>query len=201
MKIAVLGGTGRAGSEIVGELARRGHAITAIARKPTAATEPGITPLAVDATDAAALTAAIKGHDAVVSAMHFANPGIAEVVAAARAAGVRRLLVVGGAGSLEVAPGQPLIHQPDFPPEYLGEARAGADALDYLRGIDDLDWTFLSPSAFFFEGPRTGTFRLGKDALLSNADGSSISFADYAIAMADEIEHPAHIRARFTVGY
>jgi putative NADH-flavin reductase len=111
------------------------------------------------------------------------------------------LLVVGGAGSLEVAPGQRLIDQPDFPPEYLGEARAGADALDYLRGVDDLDWTFLSPPAFFFEGPRTGTFRLGKDALLSNADGSSISFADYAIAMADEIEHPAHICARFTVGY
>ncbi|WP_288935217.1 NAD(P)H-binding protein [uncultured Sphingomonas sp.] len=202
MNIAVVGATGRAGSEIVRELARRGHRVTALARKP----EPldgieGVTPVAVDAADSAALAARLAGHDAVVSAMLFVALPAATVIDAVRASGVKRYLVVGGAGSLEVAPGVRLLDSPDFPSEYRAESESGAAFLDALRATDDLDWTFLSPSALFFEGPRTGVFRLGRDTLLSHAGGSSISFADFAIAMADEIERPAHVRARFTVGY
>lgn len=110
--------------------------------------------------------------------------------------------MVGGAGSLEVAPGVALIATPEFPVAYRAEAQAGADFLARLRREEELDWTFLSPSALFFAGPRTGTFRLGQDRLLVDQDGkSSISFADFAIAMADEIEAPKHSRSRFTVGY
>lgn len=118
-----------------------------------------------------------------------------------RAAGVKRYLVVGGAGSLLVAPGQRLVDQPDFPEAYKAEATKGADFLDLLKTVTDLDWTFLSPSMMFIPGERTGTFRLGKDDLLTNEQGSSISFADYAIALVDEVETPRHIRQRFTVGY
>jgi len=114
---------------------------------------------------------------------------------------VKRYLVVGGAGSLEVAPGVRLVTTPDFPAAYKAEASKGADFLDLLRTVDDLDWTFLSPSAMFVPGERTGKFRLGRDKLLSNENGSSISFEDYAIALADEIENPRHVKQRFTVGY
>jgi putative NADH-flavin reductase len=109
--------------------------------------------------------------------------------------------VVGGAGSLEVAPGVTLVGTPEFPAEYRDEALAGAAFLNLLRKEPNLDWTFLSPSALFVPGERTGKFRLGKDRLLSNEHGSSISFEDYAVAMVDEIERPAHRRQRFTVGY
>ncbi|AGH48024.1 Saccharopine dehydrogenase [Sphingomonas sp. MM-1] len=202
MKIAVIGATGRAGREIVAELVRRGHQVTAIARHPeTAQAEPLVTAVAGDANDAAGLATLIAGHDAVVSAVMFLNSDPAILVDAVRRAGVTRYLVVGGAGSLEVAPGLRLIDTPDFPDAYKAEASKGAAFLDYLRGVSDIDWTFLSPSALFFEGPRTGKFRLGDDALLADGGNSSISFADYAIAMADEIERPAHSRRRFTVGY
>jgi hypothetical protein len=118
-----------------------------------------------------------------------------------RAAGVRRFLVVGGAASLEVAPGKRLLDTPQFPAAYKPEATAAAAYLDMLRGVSDLDWTFLSPSALFAAGERTGKFRLGKDELLTTDKGSSISYEDYAIALADEVEHPRHVRQRFTVGY
>ncbi|OHT20423.1 NAD(P)-dependent oxidoreductase [Edaphosphingomonas haloaromaticamans] len=202
MKIAVIGATGRAGREIVAELVRRGHQVTAIARHPEKAqADPLVTAVAGDANDAAGLAPLIAGHDAVVSAVMFLNSDPAILVDAVRRAGVPRYLVVGGAGSLEVAPGLRLIDTPDFPDAYKAEASKGAAFLDYLRGVSDIDWTFLSPSALFFEGPRTGKFRLGDDALLTDGGNSSISFADYAIAMADEIERPAHSRRRFTVGY
>ncbi len=109
--------------------------------------------------------------------------------------------MVGGAGSLEVAPGVKLIETPQFPALYKAEAAAGGAFLDLLRQETRLDWTFLSPSALFEPGERTGKFRLGGDQLLTNEKGSSISFEDYAVAMADEIEKPAHSRRRFTVGY
>jgi putative NADH-flavin reductase len=108
---------------------------------------------------------------------------------------------VGGAGSLEVAPGVKLIETPEFPPIYKAEAAAGGAFLDLLRKETSLDWTFLSPSALFVPGERTGKFRIGGDRLLANEKGSSISFEDYAVALADEIEKPAHSRQRFTVGY
>lgn len=200
MKIAIIGATGRAGREIAAELARRGHSVTAISRKPGAAA-PNVTPVAGDAGDPAALAPLLAGHDAVVSAVMFHSTDPAKLIGAVRTAGVPRYLVVGGAGSLEVAPGVKLIDTPEFPEAYKLEAGKGGEFLAILKGVTDIDWVFLSPSALFFEGPRTGTFRLGGDQLLTHAGGSSISFADYAIAMADEIETPRHHRERFTVGY
>jgi len=137
----------------------------------------------------------------VISAVHFTASDLDTLIAAVRASGVKRYLVVGGAGSLEVAPGKRLVDTPEFPAIYKAEALKGADFLEKLRTVSDLDWTFLSPSALFVAGERTGKYRLGKDALLTNDKGSSISFEDYAIVMADEIEKPKHIRQRFTVGY
>lgn len=202
MKVAVIGATGQAGREITTELVRRGHKVTAIARHPdTALNHPLVDRAAGDVADPAALERLIAGHDAVVSAVRFVDSDPAVLVSAVQAARVRRYLVVGGAASLEVAPGRRLIDEPGFPKEYEAEARAGSAFLDYLRGVGDLDWTFLSPAALLFEGPRLGTFRLGTDSLVANKDGSSISFADYAIAMVDEIERPQHVRQRFAVGY
>lgn len=203
MKVAIIGGTGRAGTEISAELARRGHQVTAISRHPENAVDAdGVTAVAGDVQHPDALAAAIKGHDVVVSAVMFADTDPASLVGVVRDSGVPRYLVVGGAGSLEVAPGVALITTPNFPEVARIEAGRGADFLAYLRDVDDIDWTFLSPSAYFFVGDRKGSFRLGKDALLVDADGnSSISYADYAIALVDEIEQPQHSKTRFTVGY
>ncbi|MDY0958731.1 NAD(P)-dependent oxidoreductase [Sphingomonas sp. CFBP8993] len=202
MKIALIGASGNAGSRILKELSDRGHVVTGIARNTDRiATLPGVTAVAGDVDQPDALADTLRGHDAVVSSVHFAPTDAASLIDTVRASGVKRYLVVGGAGSLEIAPGQRLIDQPDFPEAYKAEAAAGATFLDHLRAVDDLDWTFLSPSAMFVPGQRTGRFRLGTDQLLSNDQGSSISFEDYAIALADEIEQPRHIRQRFTVGY
>ncbi|MEQ9878520.1 NAD(P)-dependent oxidoreductase [Pectobacterium aroidearum] len=200
--IALIGASGDAGSRILKELSDRGHTVTAIARHPEKiASLPNVTAKQGDALDKDALVALFKGHDAVVSAVKFGSSDPATLIAAVKAAGVKRYLVVGGAGSLEIAPGQRLIDQPDFPDAYRPEASRGAAFLDLLKQEKDLDWSFLSPSAEFVPGQRTGTFRLGKDTLLSNDKGSSISFEDYAVALVDEIENPAHSRQRFTVGY
>jgi putative NADH-flavin reductase len=202
MKIALIGATGNAGSRILIELSRRGHGITAIARHPGKLPAlPGVIPSQADAGDVAGLAAAIEGHDAVISAVHFTASDPRKLIAAVHQAGVPRYLVVGGAGSLEVAPGVKLIDTPQFPAIYKAEAAAGGAFLDLLRQEAALDWTFLSPSAVFAPGERTGKFRLGRDQLLTNDKGSSISFEDYAVALADEIEKPAHSRQRFTVGY
>ena len=202
MKIALIGATGNAGSRILTELSRRGHAVTAIARNPEKVTElKGVTPRQADADDVAGLAGALRGHDVVISAVHFTASDPNKLIEAVHAAGVGRYLVVGGAGSLEVAPGVKLIETPEFPAIYKAEAAAGGAFLDLLRRETRLDWTFLSPSALFMAGERTGKFRLGGDQLLTNDKGSSISFEDYAVAMADEIEKPAHSRRRFTVGY
>jgi putative NADH-flavin reductase len=136
-----------------------------------------------------------------ISAVRFASSDPSKLITAVRAAGVRRYLVVGGAASLEVAPGQRLIDQPAFPDAYRTEALGGIAFLDQLRQEKELDWTFLSPSAEFGPGQRTGKFRVGKDSLLVSDQGSKISYEDYAIALVDEIERPAHSRQRFTVGY
>ncbi|MDO7842729.1 NAD(P)-dependent oxidoreductase [Sphingomonas immobilis] len=201
MKVAVVGATGRAGSEIVGELARRGHEVLAIARKPGEAAER-VTPLALDAADSAALSEALRGQDAVVTARRFADTDAAAMIGAVTASGVPRLLVVGGAASLRTADGKRLFDSAHFPEAYRAEAGAGIAFLDLLKASEGLDWTFLSPSMLFDTGPRTGGYRSGKDDLLHDAEGISfISFADYAIAMADEIESPKHSRERFTVGY
>lgn len=202
MNIALIGASGQAGSRILAELSRRGHQTTAIVRDPgKVAALPGVTPRQGDVHDEAGLAALLRGHDAVISAVHFTASDPHRLLAAVRASGVPRYLVVGGAGSLEVAPGRRLVDTPDFPTAYKAEATAGAAFLDLLRDEPTLDWTFLSPSAMFVPGERTGRFRLGQDQLLANEQGSRISFEDYAIALVDELERPAHVRQRFTVGY
>ncbi|MBN9082757.1 MAG: 3-beta hydroxysteroid dehydrogenase [Rhizobiales bacterium 62-17] len=202
MKIALIGATGNAGSRILAELSQRGHQVTAIVRKPEAVPAlPGVTAVKGDVHDQAGLANLLAGHDAVISSAHFTASDPNKLIEAVRASGVKRYLVVGGAGSLEVAPGVKLIDTPEFPAIYKAEASGGNVFLDILRDEKALDWTFLSPSALFVAGERTGKFRLGKDALLTNDKGSSISFEDYAIALADELESPRHSRQRFTVGY
>jgi len=203
MKIAVIGASGNAGSRITAELARRGHQVTAIARNPgRIAGHANVTPAKGDVMDQAGLARLVTGHDAAISSVHFLASDPAKLIAAAKESKVGRYLVVGGAGSLEVAPGVRLVTTPGFPVAYKAEAEAGAAFLDLLRAEKELNWTFLSPSALFVAGERTGKFRLGADQLLTAADGkSSISFEDFAVALADEVERPAHIRRRFTVGY
>lgn len=202
MKVALIGATGRAGSPILRELAGRGHEVTAIVRNPEKVqAQANVTPRKGDVFDKDGLAALLKGHDVVISSVHFLQSDPKTLIDAVKASGVKRYLVVGGAGSLEVAPGVTLVSTPEFPALYKDEAIKGGEFLNLLRQEKDLDWTFLSPSALFFEGPRTGSFRLGKDRLLTTEKGSSISFEDYAIAMVDEVEKPAHSRQRFTVGY
>jgi uncharacterized protein len=203
MKIAVIGASGNAGSRITAELARRGHAVTAIARHPDKiAGGANVTPTRGDVLDQAGLAGLMAGHDAAISSVHFLDSDPVKLIGAAKESKVGRYLVVGGAGSLEVAPGVRLVTTPGFPVVYKAEAEKGAAFLDLLRTEKELNWTFLSPSALFVAGERTGKFRLGTDQLLTAADGkSSISFEDFAVALADEIERPVHIRQRFTVGY
>jgi putative NADH-flavin reductase len=203
MKVAVIGASGRAGSEIIKELSARGHTITAIARDASKiAAQPGVTAVSVDAANGPALAEALKGHDVAVSSIMFATSNPLTLIHAVKTAGVKRYLVVGGAGSLEVAPGVALIDTPQFPKEYLAEALAGSLFLNLLRKESEQDWSYLSPAALFFVGPRKGTFRLGGDQFFTDAEGNStISFADYAIALVNEIETPKHSRKRFSVAY
>ncbi|AYR26689.1 NAD(P)-dependent oxidoreductase [Herbaspirillum rubrisubalbicans] len=203
MKIALIGASGNVGNRIVDEALRRGHNLIAIARDASKiAQRTGVTAVSADVKDAAALATAIKGADVVISSGRFTAYGAADLLPAVKAAGVKRLAVVGGAGSLEIAPGKALIDTPEFPAEYMPEASGGRDFLHALRTETDLEWTYLSPSALFIAGERTGQFRLGKDELLVAADGKSwISYEDFAVALLDELEQPKHVRARFTVGY
>lgn len=202
MNVTVLGASGRAGSEITRELASRGHAVTAIARKTeTIPTGANITVVQGDASDATALAALIKGSDAVISALHH-DIAATTLLSALKTAGVPRLLVTGGAGSLEVAPGVRLIDTPEFPAEWKPFAMGGVAFLEALRSETEIDWTFFSPAAVIEETPRLGTFRTGTDQLIVDDKGEShIGFADYAIAMVDELEQHNHSRARFTAAY
>ncbi|MDD1510317.1 NAD(P)-dependent oxidoreductase [Pseudomonas sp. CNPSo 3701] len=203
MKVVILGISGRVGSRLRHELLQRGHQVTGIARDVSnVPAQSGLTLASADVADVERLVPLLKGHDAVVSTTRFVGSDASSLIAAVKAAGVPRLLVVGGAGSLEVAPGVALIDTPQFPAAYKEEASAGRDFLNVLRGEQALDWTFLSPSALFEPGQRTGRFRLGSDSLLVDADGNSaISMEDYAIALVDELEQAKHSRKRFTVGY
>jgi putative NADH-flavin reductase len=202
MKIAVIGASGRGGSRIVAELARRGHQVTAIARNPEKVeAHAQVTPKKGDLYDPG-ISALLAGHDAVVSAVHFLDSDPETLIEAVRASGVKRYFVMGGAGSLEVAPGVKLIDTPEFPAIYKDEAAKGGVFLDRLRREKHIDWTFLSPPALIDFGDRTGKFRIGKDQLLVDGKGDSkISFEDFAIAAVDELEKPKHSRQRFTVGY
>jgi putative NADH-flavin reductase len=203
MKIALIGATGFIGSRLLAELTSRGHQVTAIVRNPEKVPQgAGVSAKKGDVYDKDGLAALLAGHDAVISAVHFSASDPATLLAAVKQSGVKRYLVVGGAGSLEVAPGVKLFDTKEFPAIYLDEARKGGAFLDLLKGESGLDWSFLSPSALIEPGERTGKFRLGKDQLLVDGNGQSrISAEDYAIALVDELEKPAHSRQRFTVGY
>lgn len=203
MKIALIGGTGNAGSRIAAEAVRRGHHVTVIARHPDKLS-PGanLTLQRGDANDLPGLAALLADHDVVISAVRFEHLNPGTVIGATKRAQVKRLAVVGGAGTLEVAPGIQLVDTPEFPEAYKAEALGGRRFLDALRKETELEWTFLSPSAEFAPGRRTGKFRLGRDQLLTLPDGASrISMEDYAIAMLDEVEGARHVRERFTAGY
>lgn len=203
MKIALIGATGFIGSRLLAELTSRGHQVTALVRNPEKVPQgAGVTAKTGDVYDKDGLAALLAGHDAVISAVHFSASDPATLLAAVKQSGVKRYLVVGGAGSLEVAPGVKLFDTPEFPAIYLDEAKKGGAFLDLLKGESGLDWTFLSPSALIEPGERTGQFRLGRDQLLADGKGQSqISAEDFAVALVDELETPAHARQRFTVGY
>lgn len=202
MKVALIGASGNVGSRILTELTRRGHSVTAVVRHPEkVARERGVTAKRGDIHDRAALADLLTGHDAVVSAVRFTDSDPETLIGAVRDSGVKRYLIVGGAGSLEVAPGVRLLDTPDFPEAYKAEAGAGAVFLEMLLPERQIDWTYLSPSAVFVPGARTGKFRLGKDQLLTGEKGSTISYEDFAVALVDELDKPAHSRQRFTVGY
>jgi len=148
------------------------------------------------------LTAAIQGKDAVLLAVKFESGDGAKVLATLKAAHPKRLLAVGGAGSLEAKPGLDVVDTPDFPAAHKGEALAAREFLRLLRKEGELDWTMISPSALLAPGERTAKYRVGGDQLLVDAQGKShISIEDLAKALIDELEQPAHSRQRFTVGY
>lgn len=203
MKVALIGASGNVGSRIQAELLDRGHEVTGIVRHPEKLQRrDGLNAKQGDINDEAGLVPLLAGHDAVVSAVKFESADPQNLIRAVKQAGVERLLVVGGAASLEVSPGVQLLDTPDFPDAYKSEALSGRDFLDVLRREPELDWTFLSPSALFMPGERTGKFRLGSDQLLVDSKGESrISMEDYAIAFVDELETPRHSRRRFAVGY
>lgn len=213
MKIALIGATGFVGAPLLEELLQRGHQVTVLARHPAKlAARKGLTVVAADAQDAAQVRQAVTGHDAVLSAY---NPGwtvpdihdqflkgTRAIHAGVREAGVRRLLVVGGAGSLFVAPGLQLVDTPQFPAEYKQGALAAREALNLIRQEEALDWTFLSPPILLTPGERTGHYRLGGEAPLMNGEApGTLSVKDLAVAIVDEIEQPRHVKQRFTVAY
>lgn len=203
MKLAIVGAAGNVGQRLVSEALSRGHDVTAIG--PTAAKlgALGATRVAEgDVNRPEALARVLHGHDVVISAVRFVAHDAANLLDAVRRSGAGRLAVVGGAGSLNSPAGGLVKDGPNFPAAALPEASAGGRVLDALRIESDIDWVFLSPSAVFTAGARTGAFRLGGDELLVAADGRShISFEDFAVALLDEIERPQHSRERFTVGY
>jgi putative NADH-flavin reductase len=211
MQISVLGATGRIGRRIVDEALRRKHTVTAVARGPSPENAEGrVTPKKADVTEPSELEAVIQAHDAVVSAVGPA-PGTAvsmvvdttrALAAAAMRTRVKRLVIVGGAGSLAVEPGLELLHTPDFPKEFRDIALAHREALEIWRRVKELDWTYVSPAASIEPGARTGKYRVGhNDLLIDEAGQSRISMEDFAVAVLDEVENNSHVRERINVAY
>lgn len=211
MKIFLFGVTGNAGQAILQEALSRGHSVTAAARQIGHFQPVGkVTVVTADALNAETLKVVIKGHDAVIAAISGRKSGHSTVAAAAAnllaampLAGVSRLLWVGGAGSLEVAPGVRLVDTPQFPAAYKDEAVGQVAALQALRDSNTaINWTYVSPPAMIGVGGRTGNYRTGGDQLLADAQGqSTITWIDYAVAIVDELEKSAHPKARITVAY
>lgn len=214
MNIALIGATGFVGSAVLTELLARRHTVTVLARTPSKVTaQTGLTVMHADALDAAQVASAVAGHDAVISAY---NPGWSEpdihalflqgsqaIVDGTKQAGVKRLLVVGGAGSLYIAPGRQLVDSPDFPEAYKAGALAARELLVRIQKETTLDWTFLSPPIALAPGERTGQYRVGADSPLPGQGDApaGISVTDLAVAIVDEIEQPRHMQKRFTVAH
>jgi uncharacterized protein len=217
MRVVLYGATGMIGSRILKELLSRGHTVTAVARDPSKlAAQPNLVIEKGDLLDTNHVAKVSKGADVVVSA--YAPPVIPgkgpdpakagqlvetakSLISAARRAGAPRIIMVGGAGSLEVSPGVQVVDAPGFPDAYKPVALAHRDAYYTLRETD-LNWTYFSPAVTIQPGERTAKFRLGKDAVISDGKGqSSISAEDYAVALVDEVEQARHTKQRFTIGY
>ena len=214
MNIALIGATGFVGSAVLNEALNRGYGVTAIARDTSkiTVTSEKLTLVTADVYDTEALAKILKGHDAIVNTFNagWTNPnlyddfikGSESIQQATKLAGVKRALIVGGAGSLEIAPGVQLVDSPQFPAEWKTGATAARDYLNIIKKEKDLDWTFLSPAIQLHPGTRTGVFRLGTDQPVFDADHKSeISVEDMAIAIIDELEQNQFIRKRFTLGY
>jgi uncharacterized protein len=214
MKIALIGATGFVGSSVTQELLARGHQVTALKSRRSVDARANLSGVSADAFDERAVAGAVQGHDAVISAFNpgWNDPqlydrfmeGSGAIVRGVEASGVKRLLVVGGAGSLFVAPGVQLVDTQLFvdhaPANIVPGAKAARDALNALRGNSVLEWTFLCPPAFLAPGERTGQYRVGSDQLLMDGDKpAGISVEDLAVAITDEVERPRHVRTRFTV--
>lgn len=211
MKIIVYGASGMIGQRVTQEALKRGHHVTAVVRHPSrlSLTHPNLTSKEGTLLDPDDVARTVAGYDAVVNATRqpadqpgqsFSDAARALIAGLTRA-GVSRLIVVGGAGGLEVAPGLQLVDSPDFPAAWRPGALALRDALAVYRTAD-LDWTYFSPAAFIAPGERTGSYRTGTDQLVVNDKGESrISAEDYAVALLDELETPRFLRRRFTAAY
>ena len=213
MKVAILGASGFVGSFILAEALRRGHKVTAVIRHPEEISQhPNLAVKQGNILDEDSLALLISECEAVISAFGpgTSNPdfreiqmkGTTAIINGVKKAGISRLLMVGGAGSLEVAPGIQLVDTDEYPSEWKTAGTSTREVLNLLLNEHELEWTFLSPSLYLSPGERTGKFSLGNDQLIRNSIGESkISSEDYAVAMIDELEKPKHIRKRFTVGY
>lgn len=212
MKIAIIGATGLVGSRVLTEALSRGHEVTAIARKTDSiATQNELTIVSADVTDVDALAKILAGHDAVVSAFNagWGNPNLYQdflsgsegIQAAVKKSGVKRFLVIGGAGSLFID-GKQLVDSPEFPKEWLSGAQSARDYLNIIREETELDWTFLSPAIMLHPGERTGKYRTNTESPVFSAEGKSeISVEDLAVAIIDELENNQFVQKRFTAAY
>lgn len=211
-KIAIIGASGYVGTALLNEAVKRGHQVSALVRHPEKiAANANVTAVKADVLDTDGLAALLKGHDLVISAY---NPGWQEadirnihikgsksISEAVKKAGIKRLIAVGGAGSLEIN-GQQLVDSPEFPAEYKEGALGARQALNDLKAENELDWSFVSPAILLVPGQATGTFRLGKDSPVFDDKGESkITVGDLAVAILDEAEQGKHIRQRFTAAY
>lgn len=213
--VILIGASGFVGTAILNELLNRGHKVTAIVRdaKKMSVSNPNLTIVEADVTDTDTLKETSKGKDAVISAYNpgWKNPHIYKdtlknyplIVESVKQAGVKRLLIVGGAGTLFYALGKMVMDADDVPAQLLpGIKSLGEFYLNTLRKEEDIDWIFLSPAANMTPGQRTAKFRIGKDELMVDANGdSNISVEDFAVAMVDELEQEKHHKERFTIGY
>lgn len=213
--VLLIGATGFVGSAVLNELVSRGHKVTTVVRNiEKLAKNDLVNAVKEDAANVDAIAKLAEGKDAIISAYNpgWTNPDIAtlitenypKILEAAKKSGVERLLIVGGAGTLLCAPGLRVVDSGAIPEEIMGGVRPlGNFYLNTLMNENDIDWVFFSPAGVFDqEGKKTGNYRLGKDDLIVDAEGNShISVQDYADAMVNELEKPAHHKERFTIGY